>query len=125
MKIDWLVVLRDTLMVVVLASLGTLGISVFLLGSPMWTGYLAAMIMLIGGFTISGSLKGAGRFTHLSIVAVGVWVVALLNGWLREPERIPATVVVGLPIIFLAMLAGGLISLVIRKSTAPSAPPPD
>ena len=121
MKIDWLAVLRDILMVAVLATLGTLGFSVLLLGRPQWTQYLVVFALLTIGFTISGSLKGAGRFKHLAIVALGVWCVNLLDSAVRAPERLPATAS-AIVIVFVAMLAGGAISLVVKRpGAAPAA----
>ena len=121
MKIDWLAVLRDILMVAVLATLGTLGFSVLLLGRPQWTQYLVVFALLTIGFTISGSLKGAGRFKHLAIVALGVWCVNLLDSAVRAPERLPATAS-AIVMVFVAMLAGGAISLAVKRpGAAPAA----
>ena len=117
MKIDWLVVLRDVLMVVVLGTLGTLAVSVFLIGSAQWTQYLAVFALLTAGFAISGSLKGDGRFKHLPLVALGVWCVNMLDSALRAPERLPATAY-ALVIVLAAMLVGGVLSLAIKRPGA-------
>jgi hypothetical protein len=120
-KIDWLTVLRDILMVVVLGALGTLGISMFLIGSAQWTQYLTVFVLLTIGFAISGALKGAGRFKHLPIVALGVWCVNMLDSAVREPERLPATAS-AIAIVFVAMLTGGLVSFAIKRpGAAPAA----
>jgi hypothetical protein len=121
LKIDWLTVLRDILMVVVLGALGTLGISVFLIGSAQWTQYLAVFALLTIGFAISGALKGAGRFKHLPIVALGVWCVNMLDSAVRAPERLPVTAAF-IAVVFVAMLAGGALSLAVKRpGAAPAA----
>ncbi|MGI9592617.1 MAG: hypothetical protein ACR2P8_14695 [Myxococcota bacterium] len=122
MKIDWLVLVRDMLIVLTLGSLGTVAVTFALGGLTPYVQLGVAFLMIAIGFAISGWLKGAGRFKHLSLVAVGVWLVALLDTWLRAPERYPP-IGAGLVIIVLAMLVGGAASLAFRRSPAAATPP--
>ena len=122
MKIDWLVLLRDILLVLTLGSLGTVAITIALGGLDPYVQLGVAFAMLAIGFAISGWLKGAGRFKHLSLVALGVWLVALLDTWLRAPERYPPIAAVFVAIL-LAMLVGGAASLAFRRSPAAATPP--
>lgn len=124
MKTDWIRVLRDVLIVVVLGALGTLGFTVLLVGQPAWTQYILAFVMLTAGFTISGSLKGAGRVRHLALVALGVWLVNVVDS-LREPERLPANLFQGLVVVIVSVLVGGAISFVVKRPAPSSAPPGD
>lgn len=121
MKIDWYTLLRDIVIVVLLGTMGTLAIGAVLGGLTHFGQLGVAVSMLTVGFTISGCLKGAGRFLHLALVAFGVWLVVLVDGWVRAPERLPS-IVVGLLIVLAAMLVGGVLSLAIRRS--PPAPTP-
>lgn len=125
MKIDWFVLVRDILIVTVLGGLGTLAISLFLVGSPAWTQLVAAFVMLTAGFAISGSLKGAGRFKHLPLVALGVWCVNLLDTWRQGAENLLDAALQGAILIPVAMLIGGALSLAIRRSPPVPAPPAD
>ena len=123
MKIDWLVVLRDVLLVASLGALGTILILALLGGAGPGIQFLLAFVMLSVGFTISGCLRGTGRMRHLSIVALGVLLVVLLDGVLRQPERVPGILVVGTLTTLVAMLTGAGLSLVFRRSSSESASP--
>lgn len=121
MKIDWLAVLRDTLIVTVLGTFGTLGVSLATGGLTARSQLITAFVMLSAGFALSGCLAGAGRFKHLPGVAVGVWVLRLIDGLIRESDRM-AGITVGIVFVLVAMLVGGAVSLAIVKPGAKTAP---
>lgn len=122
MKIEWIRVLRDVLMVVVLATLGTVGFGYLMVGQPVWTQYAAMLVILSAGFAVSGSLAGEGRFRHLAIVALGVWLVNVVDS-LQQPERLPANIIQGFIAVGFAMGVGWAISLAIKRPAPPPAPP--
>lgn len=115
MKIDWFTLVRDILIVVVLGALGTLAVSVLVGGMSPLIQIAVVFVMLTAGFTLCGCLKGAGRFRHLSLVAVGAVAVTLLDGLLREPARATSTLIVSSVVVSVAMLVGGALSLAIRS----------
>ena len=82
---------------------------------------VAASNLLLGtvGFTIAGCLSPPGRWRHLSVVAVGVWLAGLIN---------VAFVGVTIPqwigsVIFIAIIMGigGALSYVFKRDSKPSA----
>lgn len=125
MKIDWIMVLRDVLIVAVLGTLGTLGVTLLLGSTTGRTQFAVALGMLTIGFALSGSLKGRGRFKHLAVVGLGVWLVVLLDAVVRASERLPGILVVGTLSVALAMAIGGALSLVIRREAPTESPPQD
>jgi hypothetical protein len=124
LKFDWIRVLRDVLMVVVPASLATAGFGTLMVGLPVWTLYAVMLAVLTGGFAVSGCLAGEGRFRHLAIVALGVWLVTVVDS-LQQPQRLPANIVQGFIVVALTMVAGWAISLAIKRPAPPPAPPAD
>ena len=142
MKFNWLTVLRDVLMVLVIGTFGTLLVDFLVGGTPglpvgaprlgdpgglqgeaVLPGQVFLMIfMLTVGFCISGCLARQGRFKHLAVVALGVWLLRLAEGVIRRPDYIPS-MVLGLGIVLVAMLVGGLLSLAIVRPGDAAAPP--
>lgn len=120
MKLNWLIVLRDVLMVLVIGTFGTLLLKFLVHG----LGELAlAVVMLSVGFCISGCLVREGRFKHLLVVALGVWLLRLGMGLISRPDYAPS-MLIGLVIVFVAMLVGGLLSFAfVRPGPGPSPPP--
>ena len=95
LKIDWLAALRDVVIVALLGALGTRAITSLVGGTTALTQLLVAFVLLTVGFTISGCLKGPGRFKHLAVVGGGVWLLRIVDALVREPERLPAFLVIG------------------------------
>jgi hypothetical protein len=122
MKIDWVVVLRDVLIVLVVSGLGLFMVNAALSGGGSEGALTIVRIVLMGvGFCISGCLVKQTRFRHLGIVAIGVWFGTALN--LIGTDRTLAHWILGLIPILLAMLLGGAVSLAIVRKP-PAAPTP-
>ena len=125
MKINWFTILRDALIVSVLGSFGTLAVSFAMGGLSVRSQLVTAFVMLSAGFAISGVLAGGSRFKQLPLVALGVWVLRLVEGLVRQSEHM-AGITVGIVFVLVAMLLGGAVSLAIAKpGAAPSPPAPD
>ena len=125
MQIDWKTVLRDVLIVLVLAGLGRF-VAAALLGEDQDTiGIIGAIatLFMVAGFCASGCLVPVRRFRHMTIVALGVWLAGPIVRFGAELS-IALWIVAALP-IFAAMGIGGAISLAIVPTppAEPSAPP--
>jgi hypothetical protein len=126
MKIEWRTVLRDALAVLLLGFLGALFGGA--LGGEANGGLQApsVIVLMAGGFCVSGCLAKRARFKHLVLVAVAVWLIGKIASAISTGafSLLPLNDLVG---IFVAMLLGGLISLAIVRSppsAEPPAPPP-
>jgi hypothetical protein len=80
-KIRWGAVLRDVIIIWILTALA--GFVIGFTSPPkdnFMMGYaLANLVFGSVGFTISGCMAKVGRWKHLFIVAIGVWIVGLIN----------------------------------------------
>ena len=125
MKINWFAVARDVLMVHVLVLVGTLALTALATlltdGITGGTQLLISMVLMAGAFCLSGCLAGPSRFKHLPLVALGVWLVRVADGLIRQAENLPG-MVVGIVVVLVAMLVGGAASLAIKRGPAPSPP---
>ena len=126
MLVDWKPVLRDVLIVLLLAALGRIAANAMLgesEGARVAVGNIAILCM-IAGFCIGGCLVPVRRFRHLAIVALGVWLAGPIMRFGQEGSL--ASWIVFLIPTFLAMGIGGAISLLIVRPprSEPSAPPP-
>jgi len=123
MKIDWIIVLRDALGVLLLGFFGRL-VGGSTGGEASEAPHAVYVIVLMtAGFCVSGCLAKRARFKHLVLVAVGVWLVGtIVSAFSTGGLHILS--LGGIALIAAAMLLGGLISLVIVKPP-PAAPPPD
>ena len=127
-KIRYGAVVRDVLIVWLLTSIGgfVVGLAVGTTQSPRFMLAVAASNILLGtvAFIIVGCLAGEGRWKHLAVVALLVWLIGVVNlafgvtlvQWFFG--FIPLAVVMG--------LGGGIAHLIRRKGNAqpPSGPPP-
>jgi hypothetical protein len=114
-------VIRDVLIIFALTYLS--GFVIGLSGAAKGANYLAAIaigniIFSIVGFTISGALARTNRFKHLVQVALGVWLLGLINIFLVG-TTIKAW---ALSVIFIviAMGIGGLLSYLFARSPKPA-----
>jgi len=122
MKIDWRSVLRDALGVLLLGFLGGWA-GAGLSGDPNGGVPTAlAVVMMTVGFCVSGCLAKRARFKHLTLVAVGVWLIGTILKVI-SPDGSFVLSLAALTQIFVAMLLGGLISLAIVRPP-PAAEPP-
>jgi hypothetical protein len=127
MKIDWRIVLRDALGVLLLGFLGGLIGGAFDGDSGRGVQTTLAIVTMTAGFCVSGCLAKQARFKHLALVAVGVWLIGTIVGLFSGEGRSLVLSLSDLGLIAAAMLLGGLISLAIVKpppSKPPPAPPP-
>ena len=81
MKISWKGVIRDVLIICILTFAGALVVrtSVGDLATRFKLFLLSNLFLQIVGFTIGGCIAKTRRIKHLFIVAIGVWIVNLLN----------------------------------------------
>ncbi|MBV8466817.1 MAG: hypothetical protein JO218_12810 [Burkholderiales bacterium] len=74
---------------------------------------ISNIVFSIVGYFISGCLTPQARWTHLTYVAIGVWLASLCN------LAFGVTVVqwlLGLPVSFVAMAVGGSMSAIIVRA---------
>jgi hypothetical protein len=122
MKIEWRIVLRDALAVLLLGFLGALFGGA--LGGEENLAFQAPLVIVLmaAGFCVSGCLVKQARLKHLVLVAICV----LLIGTIANAISAGGSFVLSLGSavqVFAAMLLGWLISLAIVRSP-PSAKPP-
>ena len=127
MKIDWRSVLRDALAVLLLGFLG--GWVGAAIGGDASRGIRIAstIVMMTAGFCLSGCLAKRARFKHLTLVAVGVWLIGtIVSAISADGSFVLSLSDIGW--IVVAMLLGGLVSLAIVRSPPaaepPASPPP-
>jgi hypothetical protein len=115
-RIDWFTVARDVLMILVLLFVVMAATVTVVEGISPAVFITIVFLCLAAGFCVVGCLKPEGRFAHLALVAVGVWVLgALLNAATRGFPlevwwKLGAAAV--LPLAG-AMLLGGAVSMAI------------
>ncbi len=114
-KIRWGAVVRDVVIIWILTGLG--GFAVGVTGAPrenLLVGYAVANIIFgTVGFTISGCMAKVGRWKHLFVVAVGVWLVSLVNIFIG-PISIADWLFGLVFIVFMMAVGGGLSCLFVR-----------
>ena len=79
--IRWGAVIRDVVIIWILTALAGFAIGITSTpGSNLMLGYAFANLFFGSvGFTISGCMAKVGRWKHLFVVAIGVWIVGLIN----------------------------------------------
>ena len=128
MNVDWLRVARDVTMILLVLFALVVAAAMAVGGLRITGALVASFLALTAGFCVSGCLTPRGRFSHLAVVAVGVWLLGtVLNSSIRSiPTDSWAMLAVGalLPVAG-AMLLGGAISLAIVPSPGEASPPQD
>lgn len=114
MKIKWLRVVRDVIIVTVFLVIGGI-----IVGS---TGIMTKRTMLVSslflstlGFCLCGCLTIENRWKHLFIVALGVWLINCLPLLPTLPFSVLAWVL-NVSVIFVPMVIGGSISSVLARA---------
>lgn len=124
MRIDWFIVARDVLMILVLLFVVMAATVTTVQGIPVNAFVAIVFLCLSLGFCLSGCLKREGRFLHLAIVGVGVWLLgSILNSATRGfplEMWLKLGAVAVLPIAG-ALLVGGAVSLAIVRTPGPPA----
>lgn len=115
MKIKWLRVVRDVVIVTIFLAIGG-----FIIGSTAGIVTKQAMVvpsLLLGtlGFCLCGCLIVENRWKHLFIVALGVWLLNCLPQLPSLPFSVLAWVL-NVAIIFVPMLIGGTLSLALART---------
>jgi len=114
-NIKWGSVIRDVVIIWILTALG--GFVVGVTGAPddnLMTGIAFANIIFgIVGFTISGGMAKINRWRHLFIVAIGVWLVGIINVFIM-PVTIISWFFGFIFIAFMMVIGGGLSYLFVR-----------
>jgi hypothetical protein len=114
-------VIRDVLIIFALTFLS--GFVIGLSGARHGQQYLLAiaagnLLFMVIGFTISGALAKTARFKHLIQVALGVWLLGLLN--LVIGSATIAQWAIGIVFILVAMGIGGGLSFLFVKGPKPA-----
>ena len=124
MVLDWKGVARDVGIVFVLTFLGGLvvGFTTSLTGAEVNILAVALSNIVFGtvGFTISGCIVKTNRFKHLYQVALGVWLLSLINVAFGMVD-IQQWLLSILSVLLMMGMGGGLSYLFVR---APHAEPP-
>ena len=122
MKIEWLTVARDAIIVQLVRFAGGLLVGVAAGGSGpsdlarnRWD-----LLLMIVGFCVVGCLRRTRRMAHLGVVAGGVWLITGAN-LLTADLSVAAWIRYVLPIALASLLGGGASLLIVRS---PRAEPP-
>ena len=115
MKIKWLRVVRDVVIVTIFLAIGG-----FIVGST--AGIVTKQVMVVPslllgtlGFCLCGCLTIENRWKHLFIVALGVWLLNCLSQVSSLPFSVLAWVF-NVAIIFVPMLIGSTLSLALARA---------
>jgi hypothetical protein len=119
MKVDWLTVTRDVLLILVVLFLIVAGLAYAVGGLDLNAAFGAGFLAMTIGFLASGCLSPKARFSHLPFVAVGVWLLGTILNTITRGFPIEAVWQMGLrsvlPVLG-SMLLGGALSLAIVKT---------
>ncbi|MGH7260808.1 MAG: hypothetical protein ACREI9_09025 [Nitrospiraceae bacterium] len=128
MVLDWKGLARDVGIVFVLTFIGGLvvGFTSSLTGAEVNILAIALSNIVFGtvGFTISGCIVKINRFKHLYRVALGVWLLSLMNVAFGMVD-IQQWLVSILSVLLMMGMGGGLSYLFVRTPPAGSATLPD
>lgn len=128
MKFFSRIVARDVLLVLVILSVAVQVAARAFQGLDLGSAVTVCFVGLAAGFCLVGCLSPKERFSHLGVVAVGVWLLAnLLNSITRGfPVESTWMLALGsvLPVAGAALL-GGAISLAVVRTPALEEPAPD
>jgi hypothetical protein len=122
MRFDWIVILRDSFIVLLL---GTVGIYVAGLLSGVSVGGVTIGVMagLSSGFCLVGCLTKLERLKHLGMVALVAWVVGSGINLATGRTSIAWVFSWGLLVCALALLLGGGLSFAIARPRADAGVP--
>lgn len=128
MKLDWLIVTRDVLLVLVLSYVVVQLTALALGGLTLTTGITAVFFALVAGFFIAARQRRERRLAHLATCATGVWLLgSLLNSATRGiPIDKWASFALGaLVAVGAAALLGGALSRAVAGAAEGERPPRD
>ena len=128
MAIEWKGLARDVAIVFVLTFLGGLvvGFTTSMVGAEVNVAAIALSNIVFGtvGFTISGCIVKINRFKHLYQVALGVWLLSLINVAFGLVD-IQQWLVSILSVLLMMGMGGGLSYLFVRTPPAEQPSPPN
>ena len=78
---------------------------------------------MTAGFCVSGCLAKRARFKHLTLVAVGVWLIGTIVSAISAGGFFVSSLG-DVALVVAAMLLGGLVSLAIVRPPPAAEPPP-
>lgn len=116
MRIRWLLVVRDIIIVTIFIMVG--GGIVGYATQGIFTNeslFVASFLMGILGFCLCGCLTIENRWKHLFIVALGVWLINCSYALAFLPFNVLAWVL-NIAIIFIPMAIGGALSSLLVKA---------
>jgi hypothetical protein len=119
-KLDWLRVVRDVLLVLVLSYVVVQVTALASGGLTLTTGVTAVFVALVTGFFLAARQQREGRVAHVAACATGVWLIgSLLNSATRgiPVEYWPRFALGALITVGAAALLGGALS----RAAAPAA----
>ncbi len=114
MKIRWLAVIRDVLVIILLTSVGGFLVGILGVQQTRTRTYLAAanIFFSVVGFTISGCMAKVDKSRHLFTVAIALWIVTITNVFLGAPF---ISWLLGiLPILLMMAIGNALSSFFVR-----------
>ncbi|GAF86423.1 unnamed protein product [marine sediment metagenome] len=116
MRVRWLRVLRDIIIVTIFVFVGGFIVGFATQGLFTKESMLVATLFLgTLGFCLCGCLTTENRWKHLFIVASGVWLVNML--WELLPKQFSMLAwVLSIFIIFIPMVIGGALSSILVKA---------
>jgi hypothetical protein len=125
-KLDWLKVVRDVLLVLVLSYVVVQLTALASGGLTLSTGVAAVFLALVAGFFFAARQQREGRFAHLAACATGVWLLgSLLNSATRGiPVEYWGKLALGALItVGAAALLGGALSRAVAPAAEGERPP--
>jgi len=113
----WGAAVRDILVLVALNALAGLLIGHFHVGIPTEQRALglANVLIFITGFAISGALAREGRWRHVLVVALGLWLTGVVNA-VRLPSAFVPWLLSWIPMTICMGLGVGLSYLFVRPT---------
>jgi len=117
MRMNWLHIGRDILIVWVLTGVGGFIAALAYQGSQVPLEILGISNMLMGviAFCFCGCLTPTNRWKHLLYVAIGAWLASIVNIFIREDITL-ITWAAGIFILLVMMLVGGGLSFIFVRT---------
>jgi hypothetical protein len=119
MKIDWRTAARDVLLILVIVFVAVQATALLVEQIDLQVILTASFAAMVAGFCVAGCLTPRARFGHLSVVAVGVWLLGTsVNSFTRDlavQSWLKLAAGALLPVAA-AMLLGGAISMAVVRT---------
>jgi hypothetical protein len=123
MKVDWRIVARDALIVLLILWVGNYALAAVMGDTTGTAAGLAKVVVMAVGFCISGCLFKAreGRVKHIALVALVAWGISFINLFTSPGRNILEWVFSAWPIAVGAAVGGGLSMVLVKGEDGGSA----